>query len=163
MSEENLAVEDDGTLQTLVDQTTDDEGGEDENSGIIDIDVSGDKDPNDPAPHGTYKLEIKRYGPKNSQAGEPMLSAQYQIVEARDSAQAENVGKYVFINMMLSGAGERFGRWAHRLVTEAVGLPLSGGPIAAYIGKQFWAELQVDPGNAQYGPSNKIVNVFKES
>lgn len=136
------------------------EQGQDE-GGIIEIDVSNELNPFDPAPHGNYRLEIKEYSIGASQAsGNPMISAQYQIVRAYDAANEEHVGKVVFDNMVIQGKGDKFGKWRHRQVTEAVGLPLTGGPASAYVGKQFDAELKVTPGNEEYPAKNSINNIF---
>lgn len=130
-----------------------------EDGGIIEFDVSDTKNPFEPAPHGNYRLSIKEYGLTTSKnSGNPMIAAVYEIVGPEGN---EFVGKQVFDNMVMSGKGEQFGKWRHKQITEAVGLPTQGGVAAReYIGKQFDAELAVDPGNEQNPPKNTIKNVF---
>lgn len=155
-------VVDDGTLQGLIDAQPPEDTDDDSISGIIEIDVTNDKDPNEPAPHGNYRLRIEKYELGTSRnSGNPMIKAQFQITRSHDPSNADHIGKYVFANMVVKGDGEKFGRWRHKVITEAVGLPLTGGPVAAYIGKEFDAELSVDPGNAQNPPSNRIENARK--
>jgi hypothetical protein len=156
---DTAVADDDGSLQAYIDSQAPEDAGDDALSGIIEIDVTNDKDPNEPAPHGNYRLRIEKYELSTSRnSGNPMIKASFVIVLAHDPSNADHVGKYTFGNYVIKGDGEKFGRWRHRIITEAVGLPLTGGPVSAYIGKEFDAELSVDPGNATNPPSNRIEN-----
>lgn len=127
--------------------------------GIIEIDVSDVQNPFEPAEHGNYRLRIKEYAlgvSKNS--NNPMISAEYEII---GPPEHKAIGKVVFDNMVIQGKGEQFGKWRHRQITEAVGLPLTGGvPASTYIGREFDAELAVQPGDDVNPPKNTIKNVF---
>jgi hypothetical protein len=131
---------------------------DEDNSGIIDIDVTDIKNPYEPAPQGNYRLRITKYAMSASKAGSPMIESQYDIIGPDGD---ENIGKTVFDYMVVQGNGDKFGKWRHRQITEAVGLPLAGGVKAsAYVGKEFDAELAVQEGNDQNPPKNVIRNVF---
>jgi hypothetical protein len=166
---EQAPIMDDDTLQSMIDQGGYGTGGSvegDESGGIIDIDVSDAVNPFDPAPAGNYRLRINKYAPTTAKtSGNPMIAAELEIIRVHPNPPVndpeQQIGKRLFQNMVIRGDGERFGKWMHHEITAAVGLPLTGGHASTYIGKEFDAELSVDPGNNQNGPSNRIKNVYK--
>jgi hypothetical protein len=166
----NAAQPTDDDLQALIDEggygTGGSVEGDDETYGVIEIDVTDAVNPFDPAPHGNYRLRILKYQPTAAKSsGSPMISCELEIIAVhpqppvRDPEQ--QLGKRVFQNMVIKGDGERFGKFMHQQITLAVGLPTSGGPAKAYVGREFDAELHVDPGNNQQRPQNRIGNVYK--
>ncbi len=62
--------------------------------------------------------------------------------------------------MVMSGKGDRFGKWRYVQICKALGLDPSSAESTDFLGKTFEAELGIDPGNEQNGPKNVIKNVL---
>lgn len=119
----------------------------------LNINVEDIKDPNEPAPAGNYTLSIEKYDVESSKAGAPMIKAQFKIVGDNESA-----GKMIFDYMVLEGKGSQFGLWRHKQIADAT----DSDPYDtdSFIGKTFEAEVSVEPGDGEYGPSNRIRQVL---
>jgi hypothetical protein len=120
----------------------------------IDIDIGSVRDPNEPAPAGTYTVQCRHAEVKNSKAGEAMVSIQLQIV-----GDGEEAGKMVFDNAMLEGGGAGMGRFRMQQYFQAVGT--DEPDVDLLIEETFDVQLSVRPGNEQYpNPSNNVDRVF---
>jgi hypothetical protein len=119
----------------------------------LNIDVDDIRDPNEPAPAGNYTLSVKSYEATASKAGDSMIKAQFQIV-----GDGEHAGKTIFDYMVLEGKAARFGLWRHKQIADATDSDPTD--TDSFIGKTFEAEIEVDPGNGEYGPSNRIRQIL---
>ena len=120
---------------------------------VMDINLSGVTDPFDPAARGRYTLQFDRAEETLSKENkERMIRLQMSITDAADKGNREHIGKNVFEYLMLEGKGAKGGLWRLRQYVEALGLPLEGRSVDV--------ELEVQPGEGSYGPSNRVSTVY---
>jgi len=123
---------------------------------IMDIDLTDVADPFDPAPAGRYTVQCTEAEEKPSKSGERMIRFVFQIIEDED-----NAGKNIFEYCMLEGKGKSGGLWRMKQICEAAGLDIKGGwDLSEFVSASFDVEISVEPGQGEYGPSNRIKDVY---
>lgn len=124
----------------------------------VDINIDDIKDPNQPAQEGTVTVECEECELTETKGGGlPMIRMQHVITDAEDE---EDLGKRLFDYMVLDGDGGRFGRWRWKEYNIAAGL--DGDETDEMVGQTFDVQIDVEAGQGEYGPSNRIRKVFHD-
>jgi len=124
--------------------------------GIIDLNLADIKDPFSPIDRGRYTIQCTEAEDTTSKAQERMLKLTFQVV-----GHAEFAGRNIFEYLMLEGKGAPGGLWRLRQYAEAAGIDInSSWELTSLQGQNFDVEVAVEPGSGQYGPSNRVTNVY---
>jgi len=117
----------------------------------IDIDLSTATDPREPAPAGTYRMQVQEAEITESKAGNPMLVVASQIIGDDEAA-----GKWVRDYCVLSNNG---GKFRARQYAEAAGADLTGLDTEDLVDMEFDAELVIES-DEEYGDQNRINRIL---
>lgn len=125
--------------------------------GAIDIDVADLQDPFAPAPEDRYTVEITEYSDDDSKAGDPMHFFNLKIV-----GDTEEAGKNIRCYHSMSEKAKKYSEWAIRCYAVAGGLDLKKvfADPSILVGATFDVQLDVQPGEGEYGPSNSVSTIY---
>jgi len=127
----------------------------------MDIDLDGIKDPNSPAPDGTYKVRVYQADFQESKSsGQEMAVISLQL-QTSDEHNGKFVRDYVLVNSEDPGQRQR-ALWRAREYLKAAGLGLNLKNWSNLPGAEFSVELREEPPTPQFDrATNRVVRIYE--
>lgn len=127
--------------------------------GAIDIDVADLKDPFEPAPEDRYTIEVTEYSDDPSKAGDEMHFYMFKII-----GDTEEAGKNVRNYHVMSERAKKYSLWSMRNYAVAAGMDIQDmfNDPSSLVGATFDVQLDIQPGDGDYGPSNNVTQVYTD-